>query len=134
MGTIINAKNIPLNQQNTYVPDVSGALQNYFQKMVFTTVVKSVVNFQLVETPTNINFWGTIQPFSDQQLRMLPEGQRTQWQYYTLHAEPALSLTIDDVINYLGVQYRVQQKKNYTLYGFNEWVLITDWSGSGPNP
>lgn len=127
MGTLINGKNIPLNQQNTSVPDVSGALQNYFQKMSFTTIVKSVSNFQVVETPTTTAFWGTIQPFSDTQLKMLPEGQRTQWQYYIMHCEPAIILKPDDVVNYLTVQYRVLAQKDNKLYGYNEYTLITDW-------
>ncbi len=131
-GTIINAKNIPLSQQNTYVPDVSGAVQNYFQLMNFTTLVKTVVNFQVVETPTVTNFWGAIFPFSDNQLRMLPEGQRTQWQYFIMYAEPAVIMKPDDVVNYLNVQYRVLSRRDYKLYGVMEYVLITDWTGSGP--
>lgn len=132
MGTIINACNIPLNQINGTVPDVSGALQSYFQPMVFTKIVKTVVNFQVVETPTRINFQGVIQPFTDQQLKMLPEGQRTQWQWWTMHCEPAVILQPDEVVYYLGVQYRVMAKKDCTLYGYNQYTLQTDWVNSGP--
>lgn len=132
MGTIINAANIPLSQQNTFTPDVSGAVQNYLQLMTFTRVTKTIVNFQVVETPMNTNFWGDIQQFSDQKLRMLPEGQRTQWQWWLMHCEPAVVLLPDDVVNYLGNQLRVMTKKDFTLYGYLEYTLQSDWSGSGP--
>lgn len=130
--TIINARDTPLTQIRGTVPDVSGAMQDRFQMMNFTTVVKSVVNFQVVETPTVTNFWGNIQPFSDNQLKLIPEGQRTQWQYFEMHAEPAITLVPDDVVNYLGIQYRVLARRDYSLYGYLLFTLITDYTNSGP--
>lgn len=130
--TIINGKDTPLTQIRGTVPDVSGALQDRFQLMNFTTIVKSVVNFQVVETPTTTSFWGNIEPMSDNQLRMLPEGQRTQWQWFNLYSEPAILLKPDEVVNYLGVQYRCMARRDYSLYGYMLFTLQTDWTGSGP--
>lgn len=132
LRTIINGNTVPLNDIRGTVPDVSGAMTDRFQLMTFTIVTKNVVNFQVVEVPTSISFWGNIVPFSDNQLRMLPEGQRTQWQYFDMYAEPATVLKPDEVIDYLGVQYRVLARRDYTLYGYVQYTLITDWTSSGP--
>lgn len=131
MSKIINAADIPLFQQNTSVPDVSGALQNYFQQIVFTLVAKMVNGFQLVETPTPINFFGTIQPFTARQLLLKPEGQRA-WSWYTVHSEPGIVLKVDDVILWNDIQYRVMSRSNFSLYGYDEYHIVTDWTGSGP--
>lgn len=126
-----NAANTPLNQNSGTVPDVSGAMLDYFQPMVFTTIVKTVENFQVKEIPTNINFIGVWQPFTDRQLSMKPEGQR-KWRWYTCHSQTQLPLSPDEIITYLGEQYRVMSARDYKLYGYFEYHLVEDYTGSGP--
>lgn len=131
MGTIGNAANRPLNVVNGTVPDVSGAMTDWFQPMTFTYVGKVTTAFQLVEHPQSIIFQGVIQPFTKRQLVLKPEGQRA-WSWLTLHAEPQLTLQVDDVVVYLGKQTRVMARTDYGLYGYVEYELIQDWLGSGP--
>ena len=75
-NTIANGKNTPINFRTGTVPDVSGAMQDYYQPMVFEPVSKVVNGFQVVETGTPINFRGTVQPFTERALLLKPEGQR----------------------------------------------------------
>lgn len=130
-GTIFNASNVALNVRQGTVPDVSGALKDWFQLMTFIKVEKSTVAFQDVETATPINFWGVIQPLNTRQLMLKPEGQRA-WTWLTLHAEPSLKLQVDDVVVYLGKQTRVMSNANYGLYGFLVYELVQDFTGAGP--
>ncbi len=94
-------------------------------------VTKDVDGFQVVEKKVTVNTQGTWQAFTDRQLMMKPEGQR-DWSWYQLHAVPALVLKPDDVVIYLGTQYRVMAQKDYKLYGYIEYHLIADYTGSGP--
>lgn len=130
-ATISNGKNRPLNVQTGTVPDVSGAMKDWFQPMVFTLVAKIVNGFQVVETPEETNFEGVIQPLNKRQLMLKPEGQRA-WTWFTLHAEPVLTLQVDDVVNYLGKQTRVMARTDYSIYGYVEYELVQDWTGAGP--
>lgn len=132
-NTIGNAANRPLNVQTGTVPNVGGAMLDWFQPMVFTRVVKTVVGFQVVETAVPTNFQGVIQPLSGKLLQLKPEGQRG-WNWQWLHADPVLSLEIDEVVTYLGVQTRIMSRKDYTIYGYVEYELVQDWTGSGPTP
>lgn len=132
-NTIANGANIPLTFGQGTVPDVSGAMTDYYQAMVFTLVTKSVVGFQDVETPTNINFQGVIQPFTERQLFLKPEGQRS-WTWFLLHAQPVLTLKTDDVVFWNGKQTRVMSRKDYAMYGYCEYHLVQDYTGAGPNP
>lgn len=121
-----------LTKSSGTVPFVQGALLDWFQPMVFTQIVKSVVNYQNVETPTNTSFLGVWQPFGPRQLMMKPEGQRS-WKWFMVHAVPALELEPDEVITYQGVQYRVIEVYDYVIYGYMEYHLTNDYTGSGPN-
>lgn len=131
-NTIFNAASLPLNVKTGTVPDVSGALQDWFQPMIFTPVSKVVEGFQVVETADPVNFQGVLQPFTERQLLLKPEGQRA-WTWLLLHAEPVLTLAVDDVVLYLGVQTRVMSRKNFSLYGYVEYHLVQDWTGAGPS-
>ncbi len=132
ISVIQNAANLPLDQQSQgTVPDVSGALQNYYQPLVFTLVSKSEASFQVVEVGMNINMAGVMQPFEPQDLKLLPEGERN-WKYWWLHAQPGVSLFPDDVVQYNGTQFRVKGKNDNTLYGYVEYELVEDFTGSGP--
>jgi len=124
-------KNTPLNQRAGSFPDVSDALLDWFQPMVFGVVTKTTQGFQVVETMTETSFQGVWQPFTDRQLLLKPEGERA-WSWYWLHAEPTLNLEVDNVVNYLGTQYRVKSKKDYRLNGYVEYQLVEDYTGAGP--
>lgn len=113
------------------LPNVSGAMLDWFQPMVFTAVTKTVVNFKVVESANPVDFMGVWQPYSAQQLQMRPEGQRN-WKWFTVHSTPDLILDPDQVVTYLGTQYRVKDKFDYTQYGYLEYHLVQDFTGSGP--
>lgn len=131
MSRIANSANLPLFAKSGTVPDVSGALQDYYQAMVFTPVQKSVVGFQALETPKPINFRGIIQPFTKRELILKPEGERA-WSWFTLHSDPVLTLQVDDVVLWNGKQTRVMARQDFFLYGYVTYELVQDWTGSGP--
>jgi hypothetical protein len=126
-----NGKDTPLNANAGNVPNMGGALRGWFQPMVFGIVEKTVQNFQVVETMVNVGFQGVWQPLSAKRLMMKPEGQQA-WSWFWLHCDPSLKLNNDQVVNYLGTQYRVMNLKNEELYGYLEYELIEDYTGSGP--
>lgn len=128
---IYSAKNVPLNQNSGTMPDVSDALLDWFQPMTFLTITKTVVNFEVKEVSTATNFLGVWQPMTAQKLLLKPEGQRA-WLWFTVHAQPGLELIPDEVITYLGTQYRVMQKWDWILDGYVEYHLVNNYTGSGP--
>ncbi len=125
------ASSLPFNPGGGNVPNVGGALTEWFQPMVFKIVSKAVVNYQAYETAIESPFRGVIQPFTDRQLLLKPEGQRA-WTWFTVHSGPSLKLDVDDVVNYAGKNYRVMSLKDYSIYGYLEYHLISDYTGSDP--
>lgn len=128
---IQNGRDTPLNANSGTLPDVNDAILDWFQAMTFGVVTKSTVGFQAVETQSQISFQGVWQPLTERQLQMKPEGERA-WSWFWLHASPNLILQVDDVVTYLGTQYRVMSNKDFRLYGYVEYHLVQDYTGSGP--
>lgn len=132
MGTIRNASAFPITTVMGTTPDVSGALQDYYQTMTFEVITKTVQGFQVVETTTPVTFRGVLQPLKPRELELKPEGERA-WTWFWLHADPALILNVDDVVLYKGVQTRVMAKQDCYLYGYVAYQLVQDWTGAGPS-
>lgn len=131
MTKMNNAANRLFNLRQGSVPDVSGALQDYFQPMTFKKLIKSTQGFQVDEKAIPVNFQGVLQPLTERQLFFKPEGQRA-WSWFLLHSDITLSLQVDDVVVWNGKQTRVMSRKDFAMYGYIEYHLVQDWTGSGP--
>jgi hypothetical protein len=128
---IQQGKNKPLNQIAGTLPYVADAMDGWMMPLVFGVVTKTAVNGQAVEDVTDVAFNGVIQPLTERQLMLKPEGERA-WTWYWVHADTSLVLQVDAVIRYLGVQYRVMSRKDWSLSGYIEYHLVQDYTGSGP--
>ena len=127
-----DAADVPLSKNPGTLPNMSDVIGNWFQLLTFDKVIKTIVNFNVVETTTPLMFQGVFQPFTKQKLMMKPEGQRL-WKWFMVHAWPTLILNPDDVIiDQSGTQYRVMEKNDLKEYGFVEYDLVQDYTGSGP--
>ena len=121
--TIKNAKDINLSQSPGTLPDVSGAMRNWFQKMTFIVITQTMVNHRVVDSLVSTNFEGVIQPLSDQMLSIKSIGER-KWKWHVVHADTSLALTPGDKLTYLGEKYRVMSKGDYSKYGYVKYDLV----------
>jgi hypothetical protein len=131
MATIANGGKRPINYRAGTIPDVSGSMRDWFQPLTFSRIVKTVVGFQDVETEHQFSFRGVVQPFTDRQLLLKPEGQRA-WTWLSIFTDPVLKLDVDEIITFQGMQTRIMSLKDYFLYGYVEYHAIQDWTGSNP--
>lgn len=133
-GPIIrNGANYPINYQIGTTPDVSGALLDTLQRLTFVQVVKSVVGFEVLETPVTTSFWGVIMPLSPRELKILDIGERP-WSLYRVYAQTQLILQVDDVITIPWInnkQTRVMSLDPFGINGYYSYSMVQDWTGSG---
>jgi hypothetical protein len=122
---IRNAKDFGLDQSPATLPDVSGAIMEWFQKLSFNLITKTNVDFQLVEVEVPTTAFGVRQPASPQMVQLLPEGQR-KWKYETIHALPDLIMSPDDICVFASVRYRVMSKTDWKEYGYVEYYILED--------
>lgn len=125
-----NAKDVSLAQGPGTVPNMADTIMNWFQLLTFDRVTKTVdATFTVTETTTPVQFQGVVVPFTPQQLRMKPEGQRL-WKWSAIYALPSIPLQPDDVlVDQRGVGYRVMAKTDYTSYGYVLYECVDDYTG-----
>lgn len=126
---IKNGKDTALNANSGTLPQLDDGLRGWFQKLSFKILVKTVENFEVNESITDVSFIGTWQPMSASQLFYKPEGQRS-WKWYVCHSTTQLPLKNDDKVTFLSKNYRVKALNEASLYGVFEYHLVEDYEGS----
>jgi hypothetical protein len=125
--SIFNASDIPLDQVQPNLPSMSATLTGWFQNIVVGLLVKTLVNNRTVETTTDYETRGVMQPFTPEQLEIKAEGERS-WKWFMLHCQPSLQLKTDDVVTIRGVRYRVMGKLAFDAYGYLQYELVDDYT------
>lgn len=126
-----NASSVPLSANPGTLPNMADTVANWFQLLVFEKIVKTIVNFKVVETTTPVQFQGVVITDPKRKLVMAPNGQRV-WKVKSVFCWPTILLAPDDVVLYETVQYRVMAGGDYKQYGIMEYWLAEDYTGSGP--
>lgn len=108
------------------LPNVSSALMDWFQSINLNLIISRTENYEVIEEFIKIKSKGVWQPFSAQQLNILPEGHRA-WSWFMVHVLPNVVLNIYDRIEYEGEVYRVMRKTDYSKYGYYEYDVIYDY-------
>lgn len=108
------------------LPNLSGPVKAYMQKLTLVKITKAVVNYEEVEIETVINTKGVRQALPPQDLEILSRGQRA-WKWECLHLLPNVDLKPDDVVKYKGTRYRVKDKYDCSEYGYIEYLIAQDF-------
>jgi hypothetical protein len=131
IGPLHNAADVPLSSNPGTLPNVADDVMHWFQLLVFEHVTKTIVNFQVVETTTPVNFFGFVATEPKRVLRMQPNGQRA-WKVKIVWTVPTVILSPDDVVIYESTQYRIGATIDYKQYGIVGYEMLQDYTGSDP--
>ena len=109
------------------MPNMANTLSGWEVPLVLIKITQNVVEGELVTSQQTFNFMGVWQPFSMQQLALLPEGQRS-WSHYWLHVKSGeLDLQTADKFIFENHHYKVIELKDYHLNGFIEYHVVLDY-------
>ena len=115
-------------------PDMSGTVTGWSEQLVFTKLLKKIVDRESVDERREFTCMGIVQPFSAQGLKIKPEGERS-WKWWMLHTTTAVDLQNGEQFVLRGIQYRVMSRKAYFRNGYYEYELVETFSASnGRNP
>lgn len=109
---------------------MDSTLNGWEVPLTLVKITQRVSEGELFTTETLINFAGVWQPLKEEQLALLPEGQRS-WEHIWIHARASeLNLETADKVKFNLRRYKVVSKKDYSLNGFVEYMLIRDYEES----
>ena len=120
-----NACDVPLSGLSA-VPRVGAAIMNWFKPLNLVRIRQQTVDFKTVEVEVPVSTFGVIQPFSEKQLEILPEGQRA-WRWSMVHSTPDLVLEPGEIIAFGQQKHRVMGQNDYTDEGFVQYRVVNDY-------
>lgn len=123
---IKNAADTLLNENPGTLPQVNGAMRNWFSQITIKILTKSVKEFKAIETAVEVNFLGVWESQPPEMLEIKPEGQRS-WDWVNVWCESAMIMNIDDFVVYQDKIYRVMKKTNWSIYGYVQYELVKDY-------
>jgi len=116
-----------LSQSN--LPNMSQTIIGWFQPITFVKLSRSVVDYEQVLTETRINTQGVVQPYKPEPLEIQQYGTQS-WIWQDMHCLPDVTLKTDEIIVYQNIRYKVLYKKDYTEYGYVEYMLCETFEGA----
>lgn len=118
---IVNASGKKIGASNG-LPNMSQTIVGWFQDIVFGVVTRTIVNYESVETVTQVKTQGVVQPYKPTELEIQEAGTRS-WGWQTIHCLPDLELKNNQFIYYEGVKYKVMNHLPYNKYGYREYHI-----------
>ena len=109
------------------MPQMSTTLTGWEVPLTLIKIKQRIVDGELSTEENYIDFMGVWQPLKDENLNLLPEGQRS-WEWIWIHARATeLNLETADKVIFKGKRYKVINKKDYGLNAFVEYQLCRDY-------
>lgn len=111
------------------VPYLGGALKGWTKVIPILVITKTVVDFQVIETPSEIMLDINYQPMPAYQVSRKPEEQRA-WRWWTfIIKNPTIQLNVDDIVTIGSMTFRVQSGlRDWTTSGFSICEAIEDFT------
>lgn len=123
----INSANKRAVGEANDLPDMSGGIQMYYQKLVLNLVTTQNDKGYARELLRPIYTMGVRVTQTARQLALKPEGERS-WKWSTLYTEPGTGLSNDDIVSVQGTRYRVTSNRDNKEYGCMEYELLEDYT------
>lgn len=118
---IINANSLKLGASG-HLPNMSQTIIGWFQPITFGVVTRTVSDYEGVETVTQVQTEGVVQPYKPEPLEIELAGSRS-WNWQMIHCLPNLTLENNQFIYYKGTKYKVMQVQKYDEYGYRQYNI-----------
>lgn len=118
---------------NPQLPNMSETIKSWFLNLTFEIVERVQVgaDFKIDwETKQEISVRGVVQPPSDKDLKILPEGSWA-WEWLMLHCLPDTQIDVNQFVRYDETVYKVMKKKDWSKYGYVRYYLLEAFRAEG---
>jgi hypothetical protein len=116
-----------LLNQVSGMPKMSAAFRGWTNRITLTTIKQTIIDGFVVEDEKDVSFYGVIQPLTQEELKLKPEGERS-WQWMMIHCSAGeLNLATNDKIVFGGVRYKIMAIKDYSLNAYVEYHAVRDY-------
>lgn len=120
---------------NPSLPNMSQTIQNWFLDLTFEICerIQDGADYKInYETIKTIKVRGVVQPPSDKDLKILPEGSWA-WEWLMVHCLPDAQIEVNQFVRYDNTVYKVMKKKDWSKYGYIRYYLLEAFQAEGLN-
>ena len=120
---------------NVQLPNMSETIKSWFLNLTFEIVERTMSGADFLvdwETKQTISVKGVVQPPSDRDLKILPEGSWA-WEWLMLHCLPNTQIEVNQFVRYDNTVYKVMKKKDWSKYGYVRYYLLEAFRAEGMN-
>lgn len=118
---------------NPQLPNMSETIKSWFLNLTFEIVERVQVGADYKvdwATKQEISVRGVVQPPSDRDLKILPEGSWA-WEWLMLHCLPDTQIDVNQFVRYDGTVYKVMKKKDWSKHGYVRYYLLEAFRAEG---
>ena len=108
------------------LPRMATTILGWFRPLALVRRITQIVDREAVITEVKQSCLGVVQPLSNRELVMKPEGQRS-WKWNMLHTSTNIELSPGEDFSINGKNYRVMSDKGYSDYGYVYYELVQDY-------
>ncbi len=108
------------------MPQMRSAFSGWQVSFVLIRITQTNNEGDITDVETSLNYVGTVQPLSPEEIKLKPEGQRS-WQWLQVHVIIGEDLKTNDRVFYNGKRYKVMLVKDYRLNNYIEYHLLEDY-------
>jgi len=108
-------------------PKISSAFNGWQQSITLIKITQTLVDYETVETKTNLFFKGIIQPLGAHILRSKPLEERA-FKWLQIHVFNSVNnLNLGELIEYSNKQYRIKEILDYSLNNYIEYHAVENY-------
>lgn len=123
---INSARNNLITNTNASLPNMSETIKSWFLNLTFEIVERTMTGADYTvnwATKQIVNTKGVVQPPSDKELKILPEGSWA-WEWLMVHCLPDAQIEVNQFVRYDNKVYKVMKKKDWIKYGYVRYYLL----------
>lgn len=109
-------------------PKITSAISGWAQTYTVTRIEQELdSNGYIKETYVESDLSGFWQPYSDEDLQLIPEGQRN-WRWFAFHVQgPHKMLALSEIVTIKEVEYRVMAVADFSDENYVEYRLVNNY-------
>lgn len=127
MNPIVNGRDLPFGQALAGLPDVSGAVIQFFQPVTVGIIKATQVNGRTQTIVENYIDTRGVRIATDNKLVISKTGERF-WAREEVYFLSEILLKSDDLFLFNNIQYRVLAIEAWTEYGYNKYSVVQDFT------
>jgi len=113
------------------IPYLGNALKGWTETTQISLVTQTVVDFETVESVSDVSYPANFQPAPAQAIKRIPEEKRGRKHWSVIVLDSNVYFNLDDIVQDSdGLKYRIEDAFDWRKSGFTKYTVTRDYEVS----